>query len=50
MTWRLALASGFALAASGLAVWLLLRRPASPRMMQVGGRSNPCTCTQRIEP
>ena len=28
----------------------LAREPAQQTMMRVGGDSNPCTCTQRIEP
>ena len=46
----LALVSSVALATSALGGWLVYRTSASPRMMQIGGHTNPCTCTQRIEP
>jgi hypothetical protein len=45
----ISLASIAALAGSLACAWLL-HRPAPPRMMHVGGATNPCTCTQRIEP
>jgi hypothetical protein len=46
----LTLALSVALATSALGGFFVYRTSASPRMMHVGGHTNACACTQRIEP
>lgn len=50
-TKRRAIGLGFAALAVALAIGLAHHRGSpGPRMMLIGGKNSPCTCTQRIEP
>ena len=50
-TRRLLIAALLAGVMGAIALPLYARaRGARPRLMRVGGATNPCTCTQRIEP
>jgi hypothetical protein len=51
ISWRVVMYVGFLAAAVTASVYAagIGRRPPPPRYMNVGGATNPCTCTQRLE-
>jgi hypothetical protein len=47
---RISLGGAVLAIATALTVWLVVHRSGTTSMVRVGGASNACACTHRIEP